>query len=616
MLTRINIFSVLMTLNFFTISFGSLAPVNARSYGLLAFLLMTVFNARSIFRQASRHPIRVCLQVLGMLMCIGVILTINRPYVWLFWYVPLLFLLFHIGQPQGEYPSQMYLVWTAFVLACCYVVCYHSPHVWWFLQTLSTQGSRLIGHITGTEFVLGATGTGFWIFYSCLLCLFFGYGLHAPKSSSRRAAFAIATTYLGIGYLAYTAYGHHLFQDLHQAFIETFGTVGNVAPNFAAVSMSAPLLFLAIAVSVTIVFVPQLLTLKIQRTVTSGSLQMKICAVSGVTAVVATLLFYLPFTQTPPSMEKTHVTFYGKGLLSWDTPQVGSYGTISSGMFGLFPKYLHSMGYQTLIMNREENVTPKILEKTDVFVVINLDTQFSDEERQMIWEYISKDGSLLVLGDHTDLEGTMKPLNHLLEPVNIKFRFDSAFTATRWFNAYELFPHPITASLDYSNDTLQHSTGASLDIAPPASPIINAKFAFSDKGNYANSNGYLGDYLYQPGEQFGDLAVVAGATYGNGKVVVFGDTSGFQNLPLYHSHQMMNRLFSYLALPVSFPLLKWAGVVLLFGVLVVYLLIPSARTVLALPSLATALGIGLFIGHFLLPHSAPVRSNMGNIAYH
>lgn len=615
MLTRINIFSVLMTLNLFTISFGSLAPVNARSYGLFAFLLMVVFNTRSIFQQAARHPIRICLQVLGMLICIGVILTINRPYVWLFWYVPLLFLFFHIGQPHGEYPSQMYLVWTAFVLACCYVVCYHSPHVWWFLQTLSTQGSRLIGDITGTAFVLGATGTGFWIFYSCLLCLFFAYVLHAHESSSRRATVAIAAAYLGIGYFAYTAYGHHLFQDLHQAFIETFGTVGKVAPNFAATSMSAPLLFLAIAVGVTIVFVPQLLSPKVQQAAASGSLQMKICAVSGLIAVVATLLFYLPFTHTAPSMQKARVTFYGKGLLSWDTPQVGSYGTIASGMFGLFPKYLHSMGYQTLTLNREEKVTPNILEETDVFVVINLDTQFSDEEQQMVWEYVSEGGSLLVLGDHTDLEGTMEPLNHLLEPVNIKFRFDSAFTATRWFNAYELFPHPMTVSLDYSNDTLQHSTGASLDIAPPASPIINAKFAFSDKGNYANNNGYLGDYLYQPGEQFGDLAVVAGATYGNGKVVVFGDTSGFQNLPLYHSHEMMNRLFSYLTLPISFSVLKSTGIVLLLGVVFAYLLIPSARTVLALPSLAVALGIGLFIGHFLLPLSAPTRANMGNIAY-
>lgn len=277
--------------------------------------------------------------------------------------------------------------------------------------------------------------------------------------------------------------------------------------------------------------------------------------------------------------------------------------------------HLHSMGYQTLILNKEANVTPRILENTHVFVVINLDVQFSVEERQRVWNYVAEGGSLLVLGDHTDLKGMMKPLNHLLEPVNIKFRFDSAFTATRWFNAYELFPHPITMSLDYSNDTLQHSTGASLDITPPAVPIVNAKFAFSDKGNYANDNGYLGDYLYQPGEQLGDLAVVAGATYGKGKVVVFGDTSGFQNLSIYHSHELINRLFSYLTFPVSSSFFKWGGLVLLFGVLVIYLVSPSARTVLVLPSLAVALGTGLFIGNSLFPLSAPVRPYIGDIAY-
>ena len=57
MLIRINLLSVLVTLNCFTISFGGLAPVNARGYGLLAFLLMATLNAGSIFRVYIHRPL-------------------------------------------------------------------------------------------------------------------------------------------------------------------------------------------------------------------------------------------------------------------------------------------------------------------------------------------------------------------------------------------------------------------------------------------------------------------------------------------------------------------------------------------------------------------------------
>jgi hypothetical protein len=40
---------------------------------------------------------------------------------------------------------------------------------------------------------------------------------------------------------------------------------------------------------------------------------------------------------------------------------------------------------------------------------------------------------------------------------------------------------------------------------------------------------YLGDRRHNPGEKIGDLVLVAEARYGNGRMLVFGDTSPFQN---------------------------------------------------------------------------------------
>ena len=512
MLIRINLFSVLITLNCFAMSFGGSGPISARGYGVLAFLVMVVLNAGAIFRSRMHRRVALGLRVFGMLICLGILLSIARAYLWLVWYVPLLYLFLDLSRPTENATSQMYLVWTAFVFALCYALSFHSAHVWFLLQTFSTRLSDVLGKITNTEVVLGVTGSGFWILFSCLLCLFFAYRFHAEARSSRRAIFAIAMGYLLIGYFASAAYGQLLFENIHRSVVGVLGLTSTAAPNFAATSMTAPLLFCVLAVGIAIVFLPRLITSQ-ERAVSGWRLpQLTICAILAGIVLTATLMLYLPAAAVPDA--KGRVTFYGKGFFSWRAPEFGRYGTIQGGMFGLWQAYLRSMGYETLILKEDTEISAETLKETDVFVVINLNSQFSEAARQGVWDYVADGGGLLVLGDHTDIQGTMKPLNHLLEPVNVKFRFDSAFTTTHWFNAYELFPHPITASLDHSNDTLQHSTGASLDIAPPAAPIVNAKFAFSDAGNYDNSNGYLGDYLYEAGEQLGDLPVIAGATYG------------------------------------------------------------------------------------------------------
>jgi len=57
---------------------------------------------------------------------------------------------------------------------------------------------------------------------------------------------------------------------------------------------------------------------------------------------------------------------------------------------------------------------------------------------------------------------------------------------------------------------------------------------------------YLGDYEYNPGEQIGDIILAAGAYYGNGKVLVFGDTSSFQNSAISSSLPLIKSVFNWL----------------------------------------------------------------------
>lgn len=274
------------------------------------------------------------------------------------------------------------------------------------------------------------------------------------------------------------------------------------------------------------------------------------------------------------------ILFYGQNMLgTWDIPQYGRYGREASGMFGLLPIYLTSSGYEgeivveniTTFINatQPENetipiyvnltdyvsliespeITKDILKDVDVFVVTNINKSFSQTEKGIIWEFVENGGSLFVLGDHTNVGGIEKPLNDLLKPVDISFRFDSALPLDqkfKWMTCYQLLHHPITSKIN-SLDEIQISVGASLDITSSSFPVIVGRYALSDQGNRLNEElAYLGDYEYNPGEQLGDIVLAAGSYYGEGRVLVFGDTSSFQNSALAYTYPFIQNIFTWL----------------------------------------------------------------------
>ncbi|MBT9174923.1 MAG: hypothetical protein DDT22_00589 [candidate division WS2 bacterium] len=276
------------------------------------------------------------------------------------------------------------------------------------------------------------------------------------------------------------------------------------------------------------------------------------CLVSILTfSFVASILTY----PTIPTKENK-VVFYQKGLLlNWDIPNYDSFTLLSGGMYGMLPRYLKATGYK--VSMTEELLTQEILDEAKVLVMIVPTEDLGKREKEDILNWIKEGGSLLLLGDHTDIGDFMVPTNNLLKPFNISFKFDTTDPATRgivrdlnrgiWTNQIELRNHSVIHDLMHSNQ-LQIGGGASLDISFPAYPIILGKYGFSDPGDYNNTGrgGYLGDRIYQRSERLGDLVLVAGRNFGKGKVVVFGDTSTFQSIALPYSYTFISQIFSYL----------------------------------------------------------------------
>ena len=339
------------------------------------------------------------------------------------------------------------------------------------------------------------------------------------------------------------------------------------------------------------------------------------------------------------SVKGERILFYGEDMLgTWDTPEYGKYGKFAPGMFGLLPYYLKIYGYNCTIFTRnitkfiernqpvyenltryvnltefvnfieDERITENILKKFDVFVVINLNTTFSNEEKKAIWKFVRDGGSLLVLGDHTGMDNLMISLNDLLKNKGIAFRFDSALPldpANSWLTCYNRMNNPVNFGI--SNEEIEISVGASLNITPPAFPIIVGDFAFSDYGDVTNvENAYLGDYDYGKGELLGDVVLVAGRYYGKGRILVFGDTTTFQNPSLPLSHRFVSRIFSWLAngnnweIDVAKQTLSF--ILLIFAAILIY----KNQNFKVLPfALLLAIIVSIFINSQLIKDAEP-----------
>jgi hypothetical protein len=238
-----------------------------------------------------------------------------------------------------------------------------------------------------------------------------------------------------------------------------------------------------------------------------------------------------------------HVLFLNKNTLDLQVPNFQRFGDRSGGMFGFLATFLEESQYSTY----RRDLTPGVLDSVDVIIIANLLEKLDPDERQLVWDFIEDGGGLIILGDHTGTDAIRDPTNDLLSPIGMEINFDTAVPMRRsWVNAKSYLFHPLGRSGGIMDAELW--LGASVDPGPRGYPIVVGRGAFSDPGDLTNKDrAYLGNLAYDPGEPLGDVALVAAAYWGKGRVVLHGDTSPYQNGTIVRSHSLINRSIRWAA---------------------------------------------------------------------
>ncbi|MFC1969310.1 DUF4350 domain-containing protein [Chloroflexota bacterium] len=426
-----------------------------------------------------------------------------------------------LGKGTGELPI---FALTSLLCSLTLFIISYMPEAWWLTQEWSTTISGFVVGFWHRGFILGSTAFG-----SFILCSFGTLYLSTFLFSQKRKATTLVILLLSV-------LGAEIILLVTYPFISSLIT--HFRPQIPADKHYLQSILFLLLLAPTYLNFRNIEFREIPVNVPRASL-MQITF-----GALAFLLFGGLLSTSLMTADKGKITFYEKGLLDWRVPVFGVYGQQGSGRFGLLPTYLEAKGYDTA---RTPTITEENLAQSDVLVMINLMEAISDKEKESIWKYVSEGGSLLLLGDHTNVGGLMNIFNDILEPVPIRFRFDSVMPGRYgWRDSLDFLPHPITYGLEDETD-VQFWVGASLDCRPPSSPVIMGRYAFSDTGNPQNvQRAFLGNSRLDPGEQLGDLVLAAESRYGKGKVLVFGDTSSFQNISLSTADKFVDGVFHWL----------------------------------------------------------------------
>lgn len=593
-ISGLNIFFVLVALNFLSINFSI---SETRYMAALTILLMTcliIINISLI--SLSKAVLRYKKErnyfyktVIGLILILFSFIILINTRIQILWLASIPIMISGLDILLNGLKIQrkeLYLLsFTSFFYVIIYIIMQTTSVVWFSIQKLSLSVANLVGSIVGKEMLLGQSTSGLLI-----LIIFLTFGFCTFLLTRQKKKFFI---YYNITLFLFWT-GYLIFLSLIE-----FSKKDVINYHFLF------FLFCLIPTALYLIKVRNKLNDKSKK----SGFKLKNLSEKGVAfaliliLIAGFLITIFPAANNDSSEEQKNILFYGHQMLgSWDIPEYGKYGNMGSGMFGLLPYYMNLSGYSTsIIVDNEtrfmksnfpenflssdyenytetvddnktalanntitrfvnftdytkiiesETITSDILNNFDIFVIINFNGTFSENEQKTIWEFVENGGGLLVLGDHTDIGGMQDPLNHLLEPTSIRFRFDSGLPIDanfKWIPSYDVLHHPAMQYVE-DMDKIQISVGSSLDIGPSTLPIIVGRYGLSDIGDKLNSQGaYLGDYEYNEGEQIGDIILAAAEYYGSGRVIVFGDTSSFQNVAIPSSLPLIHGIFNWLS---------------------------------------------------------------------
>lgn len=597
---------ILLTLSFnlfsANVSYFPLTSLRFFGFILLFIALLAFFPFKALDRIVSskvrkdKESRDNAVAVLLMMVAFVILFGSSQRIYWMLSFCIFIFGLNSISRMKMEKETSLImagtLLYTAFFLLTMY-----NPYVYKSVSSLSFAFTHLVGKAFRVPLELGPSPSGFWIwfYFAMSILAVFLYDIKGGEKVKRVKQVLLSLCgSVCLWIVALLCYGY-VFSSLKAEALVPI-TLLQVILFFMLVS-----LFFVSVRKVEFTSQPVKIQLKPWRKTATLILLF-------VSAVFLTTLPYL--SEGKPGK----VVFYQRDCAMGSyLPEFPKEGESFQGDMGITVGatlwYFEERGYTIEILDDTNTTSVKdALQDAAVFIIANPKNPLPYEDCQSIHAFVKNGGGLLVLGEHTnmmvnavDFQRGHHPLNDVLEPTGIRVLTDTAeWTHAHWQSSQEFLPHTVVRGLNPAK-VRTGSVGASLSLTGSAFPIIVGRYAFSDDPNPLEP-GYLGNREFDSGEHMGDIVLAAGDTYGEGRVLVFGDTSYGFNEALPSTWKLMENSITFLTSENKPQYLNWAAFIFFTGTLILWALVGAGKEIMG----ATILFIAVLIAALFIASAVSV----------
>jgi hypothetical protein len=187
--------------------------------------------------------------------------------------------------------------------------------------------------------------------------------------------------------------------------------------------------------------------------------------------------------------------------------------------------------FYTVSVNSESISTAR-LDSIDVLMIKTPTEPFGAGEIDAIEAFVAGGGGLLLIGDHTNLFGMSTHLDALGERFGMRFRCDDTFDiVTTGFSHYRKPRsgfHPAAREVrDFG-----FLTSCSIEGGMRTRPVMLGCGLGSEEADYSHPN-FFGNIAYELCDRFGVFLQAGAAAFGEGRVMLFSDSTCFSNFCMF-----------------------------------------------------------------------------------
>jgi hypothetical protein len=220
---------------------------------------------------------------------------------------------------------------------------------------------------------------------------------------------------------------------------------------------------------------------------------------------------------------------------TWE-PTTEPYGTEMYGEAGSY-NYAAAYAYceqyfEMLRLLPSDSIDQETLRRCDVLIIKTPTERYSTAEIQAVIEFVEDGGSLLLVGDHTNVFNMNTYLNDVSRRFGFTFRNDLLFQMKDPYKQPYHRPvaaHPIVQHVPPMHFAVSCSIDPGISVGRA---VIRSTGLWSLPPAYHESN-YHPQAEYRPRVQYGAWCQLWATTFGDGRVLAFADSTLFSNFCVF-----------------------------------------------------------------------------------